>query len=105
MGAAAQLVESKAVEAAHRLFFELAPERAHDLMTERAARRVVDRIVAGLQLAHRANDVAEADAPPLARQAIAAARSPYADKDAVAHQLLQHRLQIAPWDTLPGGDF
>src|SRR6185437_6146536 len=105
MGAAAQLVERQPVEAVHRLVLQLAPQGAHDLMAQRAAGGVIDRVVAGFELAHRAHDVAEADPPPLARQAIAAARPAYADEDAVAHQFLQHRLEIAARDALPRGDF
>ena len=54
--------------------------------------------------AHGAHDIAEADAAPLARQAIAAARAADADQDAVPHQLLQNRFEIAARDALALGD-
>src|SRR6059036_2179226 len=73
-------------------------------MSERAAGGIRDRVLAGFEPAHRAHDVAEADAPTLARQAIAATRAADADEDALAHQLLQHRLEIAAGDALALGD-
>ncbi len=48
--------------------------------------------------------IADPDAPPLARQAIAAARAAHALQDARAHQLLHHLFQIALRHALAGGD-
>ena len=54
--------------------------------------------------AHRSDDVAKADPTPLPRQSIAAARATDPEQDLVAHQLLQHRLEIAARDALALGD-
>src|SRR5258706_443571 len=73
-------------------------------MAERAPRRIADRVLAGFEVAHGAHDVAEADAAALPRQPIAAARPADADEDTFAHQLLQHRFEIAPRDAFALGD-
>src|SRR5207253_10601341 len=99
----AKVFEGQRVEPAHRLVLQFEPERADDLMTERAAGGIADRVFAGFEMAHRAHDVAEADAAALLRQAIAAARPADPDEDALAHQFLQHRLEIAPRDPLARG--
>src|ERR1700736_4103247 len=65
--AAAQLLEGQRVEPPHHLLLQLHPQRPHDLMAERAAGGVADRILGGFEPTHRANDVTEADPPPLAR--------------------------------------
>ncbi len=99
-----KLIEGQRVEPPHHLLLEFEPQRAHDLMTERAAGRVGDRVLRGLEPPQRAHDVAEADAPPLAGQPIAAARAADPDKDLVPHQLLQHRLEVAAGNALARGD-
>src|ERR1700757_3607009 len=91
---AAQLLEGQRVEPPHHLLLQLHPQRPHDLMAKRAAGGVADRILGGFEPAHRTNDVAEANPPPLARQSIAAARAADSEKDLVPHQLLQHRFEI-----------
>src|SRR5580700_7318471 len=65
-----EVFEAQRVEPAHRLVFEFEPERADHLMSERASRGVLYRILAGFQLAYRAHDIAEADPAALPRQAI-----------------------------------
>src|SRR5579883_3190222 len=93
MGARAEILDGQGVEPAHRLFLQFEPHRSHDLVAEHAAGRIADRIFGGLKPAHDADDLAKADAPPLAGEPIAAARTADADKNAVPHQLLQHRLE------------
>src|SRR5438132_5675272 len=99
-----KIFEGQRVEPAHRLFLQFEPERPDHLVPERAARRVADRVLPGFELAHRAHDIAEADSAALARQAIATARAADANKDLLAHQLLEHRLEIAPRDAFALGD-
>src|SRR5258708_15923649 len=73
-------------------------------MAERAAGWIADRVLGGAEFAHRAHDVANADPAALARQPVAAARAANTDQDAVPHQLLQYRFQIAARDALALGD-
>src|SRR5580704_16225459 len=73
-------------------------------MTERAAAFRLDRIFDGFEFAHGAHDIADADPPPLARQAIAAARPPDPDQHLAAHQLLQYGLQVAARNALARRD-
>src|SRR5271166_1936124 len=74
-------------------------------MAKRAASRIRDRVFCGFQSAHRAHDIAEADAAAFPRQAIAAGWATNADQDPVAHQFLQNRLEVAARDTLTRRDF
>ena len=53
------------------------------------------RLVGVLDGAGGAQDVVGGDAPALARELVAAARPADAFEDAVAHQRLQHRLEMA----------
>src|SRR6516165_9875232 len=102
--AAAQLLKTQCVKPPHHLLLELEPYRPHDLMPERTAGRVADRILRGLELAYRADDVAEADSPPLTRQSIAAARPADPEQDLLPHQFLQHRLEITARDPFALGN-
>src|SRR5262249_709707 len=108
--AAAELFEGQRVEPLHHLLFEAEPHRAEeprgagDLVAEGATGRVIDRVLGGFELPHGAHDIAETDPPPLARQAIAAARAADPEQDFAPNQLLQHRLEIAAWDSLALGD-
>ena len=73
-------------------------------MPEGAAGRVADRILGGLEPADRADNITEANPPPLARQAIAAARAANPEQDLVPHQLLQDRLEITARDPFALGN-
>src|SRR6185295_7251954 len=73
-------------------------------MAEGAPRWIADRVFAGFEVTQGAHDIAEADAATLPGQAVAAAGPADADKDALAHQLLQHRFEIAPRDAFALGD-
>ncbi len=84
MRPAAEVLEGQRVEPAHRLFLQFDPERPDHLMAELTAGRVADRVLAGFEMAHGAHDVAEADAAPLPRQAIAAAGAADSPEDALA---------------------
>src|SRR5205814_8441781 len=101
--ATTEILQGQRVEPLHHLLLQIEPQRAHDLMAERAARRVGNRIFRGLEPAQRAHDVAEADAPPLAGETIAAARAANPKQDLVADQLLQHRLEVAARNALTLG--
>src|SRR5437764_10856852 len=105
MCATTEILQGQRVEPFHHLLLEIEPQRADDLMTERAAGRVGDRIFRGLEPAQRTHDVAEADAPALAGEPIAAAGASDPEKDLVPHQLLQYRLQIAARNPLALGNF
>src|SRR6266567_3930074 len=73
-------------------------------MPKRASRRVADRVLAGFELSHRAHNVAEADAAAFPGQTIAAAWAADPNEDLLAHQLLQHRFEIAARDAFALGD-
>src|SRR5512142_1242918 len=100
VGAQAQLLDGNGVEPRHHLLAELLPERSHHPNPELGTGVLRDRILAALERLHDAHDLADADAPPLARQAIAAAWTAHAREDPGAHQLLQHGLEIATRNAL-----
>src|SRR6185437_15797918 len=74
-GAQAKILDGDGVELRHQRILQLLPERPHHLVAELGARRIGDRVLAALELADDADDLAEGDAAPLARQPIAAARA------------------------------
>src|SRR5689334_11628668 len=78
VGAVAQILDGDAVEALHDLVLQLEPERPHHLAAELGAALALDRVLAALERAHDADDLADADAAALARQAVAAARAAHA---------------------------
>src|SRR5262249_31547863 len=82
------------------LLLELEPYRSYDLMPKDAAGRVADRVLRGFERTDRTYNVAEADTPSLARQAVAAGWAADPKQDLVPHQLLQYRLEIPARDPL-----
>src|SRR6185312_12451494 len=96
MGAETQILDGDAVEAAHDFLLQLEPQGPHDLAPELGAGLLLKRVLAAFERAHHARDLADADAPPFAREAIAAARPAHAGEHASPHELLQHLLEIAP---------
>src|SRR5437868_3528849 len=103
-GTQAKVLDGDRLELLHHRFLQLLPERTDDLVAELGAGGIGDRILARLEIADDADDLAERDAAPLARQPIAATRAARAGEDAAAHELLQHLLEIAPRDALAFGD-
>src|SRR4051812_32183255 len=73
-------------------------------MTERGGGRVSDRVRRRFDLLDDPDDVADGNAPPLSRQAIAALRPALAGKNPGAHQRLENLLEIAPRNPLAARD-
>src|SRR5438270_3415853 len=83
-GAQAKILDGDPLELLHHRILQLLPEGSHHLVAELSAGGIGDRILAGLEIADDADDLAERDAPPLACQPIAAARAACAGEDAAA---------------------
>src|ERR1043166_6414789 len=93
---AAEILDGPRVEPRHPFLLQGLDQGRYDAGAKIGARLgfFAIRVLHALRHPH---DIADRNAPPLARQAIAAARPAHALQDSGAHQLLHHLLEIALW--------
>src|SRR5579862_4579865 len=74
-GARAEIVDRDRVETLHDLLLQVAPHRADHALAELGGGERFLLFLGRFQRAHHPDDLADRNAPPLARQPIAAARA------------------------------